>query len=201
MAKQKPVNTWKVHHDGRSVTLNLYMNKDRIRVECPSLELSWEGTDLAEIRERAEAQTRKRMAAVWVPYILLSVKGWTSAGQDGRTLEMQYSYIHVAKLKEDAPDPETLPASAQTERHMHYVHKRVTAKGQEPGYADECGTRHGAPRGIIRDTPEARAGLSQIETAMRALEGKLVRMLEPEMAAAFLGSVASGQFLLTGGAK
>jgi hypothetical protein len=46
--KQKPVNAWNVVHDGRTVRLSLYVNRDRMRIECPSLDLSWEGTDLAQ---------------------------------------------------------------------------------------------------------------------------------------------------------
>lgn len=195
MAKAKPVSSWNVEHDGSKARLNLYVNKDGARIECPSLGFNFEGPNIAELRERAEEKTRERMAAVWTAYIEIEMSGGRAADWNGRRLELRYRFIHVSPRKPDLPEPETVPSGAP-ERSMNYVWKHVTERGGEPGYADMLGVRNGLPPCIIRDTPEARSGLAAITVAMTALEEKLKGMLQPDRAAVFLSGLASGRPLL-----
>jgi hypothetical protein len=136
------------------------------------------------------------LAAVWVPYIVVQMSGHRAADWKGRALDLRYRYVHVAKRKPVSPDPETLSIGDPL-RTLGYIHKHVTERGEEPGYSDLEGTRTGVPAVILRDTPEARAGLAAITEALEGLENKLTAMLTPERAAAFLTSISTGQALLT----
>ena len=191
--KRKPQQTWKVEHEGREATVYGYLEGDQYTAECPSLELSLQGTDVAATREKLAIAIRQRLAAIWEPYIEIHAAGHRKADYQGRHVSLDFRFIAVAKLKPDLPDAERTHPDDPA-RLLCFLHRCVTPKG-EPDFMND-GVNRGLPRTIIRDTPAARAALGEIAGALEQLETRLRKLMEPGAAAANLEAIASGLRML-----
>lgn len=189
------------------VDYDIYLDGGTLTAYCPEFKLMFSDANISTLRKTMNAAIDEKVSFTWEPWLKVEVTDFQN--KDEMFAELRREHEKGTNMKLEI----TVTPYEQAQRNGKWYHRAPGSgtfrEGRVEGHERQAEGQYGGMTegrdyvgvAVIRDTPEARAALEQLQASMTALSAKVMDVLSQNKIEKSLKALAAGSSLLLAAPK